>query len=348
MPLPYCLQVGGEVLEQVAVDVGGRQDHLVEAHARRQAGPQGLQHAQERHVAHAVRDHADALGAGILDHQREELAQVGLGLLGAFAVVVVAGDAAGRGPAVEQRRAVELEVVGHLRGAEERVVELGVVAVHEHHGLVLERVAAADPRAGKGDELLARQRLQLLHREVLLGVLGLLVDGDVDVGDADGEGALDVGHLVASSAPSRGRDRARACGLVRRCRRRAWAHPCARDPCRRRRARHPSRSGGAALGGSCGAGEGGRSGRWRFHNRRRCTSAGLGRWWGRRPDGPLGLRRPSALPPPFALPRPRAFALRPRPCAGLPRSRASAEARACGPSSAAWEPRSSTRRGGPE
>ena len=150
-------------------------------------------------------------------------AQVGLGLLGALAVVVVAHDAAAGGPAVEEGGAVELEVVGHLRGAVERVVEIGVVAVHEHHGLVLEGVAAADALAHQGHELLARQRLQLLDGEVLLGVLGLLVDGDVDVGDADGERALDVGHLVRLRHRHQGAAELEPAGALRRCRRCAWA-----------------------------------------------------------------------------------------------------------------------------
>ena len=119
-----------------------------------------------------------------------------LGLRGALAVVAVARKIAARRPAVEEGRAVELQVVGHLRGAIEGVVEARVVAVHEHDGLILERAAAAHPLAHQRQELVRRQRFQLADGEVLLGVFRLLVDGDLQVGHPDRERPLDLRHLV--------------------------------------------------------------------------------------------------------------------------------------------------------
>src|SRR5262249_18604176 len=97
---------------------------------------------------------------------------------------------------VEERSAIELEIIGHLRGAEHGVFESGVVAVHEHHRLVLESNTTADAIAYQFEELLTRQGLELEQREMVFGVLGLLVDGDVGEWDADSERPLDVRDLV--------------------------------------------------------------------------------------------------------------------------------------------------------
>ena len=94
------------------------------------------------------------------------------------------------------RRAVIFQIVGDLRGAEERIVETVVVAVHENERLILEFPRTAQPLADERQQLLPGERFYLLDGEVLLGVLVLLIEDYARVGDLDRPWSLDVRHLM--------------------------------------------------------------------------------------------------------------------------------------------------------
>ena len=129
----------GDVLEGVAVDVGRGQDHLRDLDVGGCRILEVAQHRQQELVAHAVGDDAHRGGSGLPRNDLEELAQIGLRRARALTVVgvVLAAERALRGPAVEERRTVELDVVGDLRGPEERMLEAGIEAVDEDQRVVL-------------------------------------------------------------------------------------------------------------------------------------------------------------------------------------------------------------------
>ncbi len=127
-------------------------------------------------------DDADRLGASLVHHQLHELLQERLRLARAFTVIrVSSAKPAARRPAIGEGRSVELQVIGNLRCAVDGVVEARIVAVHEDEGVVLVGRRLRQTLAHEGEELVLRQRLQLLHGEVGLRILRLLVDRDVDI-----------------------------------------------------------------------------------------------------------------------------------------------------------------------
>ena len=131
-------------LEHVRVDVRCGEDDFLEPRA--DVGLLGQERgdgARERPVAHAVGDQVDGLRIRVREEVVEEVVQVGLRPFGVLFVDRVGGGLALRGPAVEHRRAVEAEVVRHLRGASCRVGERNVVAVHEQERALARRGAYA-------------------------------------------------------------------------------------------------------------------------------------------------------------------------------------------------------------
>ena len=77
----------------------------------------------------------------------EELGQGRLGLLDAAVIVGVARDPTARRPAVNERNAIELQVVGNLRRPIECVVECRVEAMHEDERMVFERLRFCELRS---------------------------------------------------------------------------------------------------------------------------------------------------------------------------------------------------------
>ena len=107
-----------------------------------------------------------------LDDVLEEPSEVGDGeLVGRLVVSVVANAALGW-PAVQNRRAVEAEVVRNLGSAIDRIVERDVEAVYEHEGLVSSR--AIDVGGQETVERLVSVHVTVHDDEVLVGVFGEL------------------------------------------------------------------------------------------------------------------------------------------------------------------------------
>ncbi len=189
-----ALDVAGDVLEIVAVDIGGGENDLADAHAVGRCAAQILEDLQHRLVAHAVGDDADRLSAAPGCDQLDELSQIGLGLSGALPVVGVAREPAAGRPAIGEGGAIKLQVVGDLRRAVDGVVEARIVAVHEDEGVVLVAGRSLEAVAHQGHELVLGERLDLVHRKMAIGILGLLVERDVE--DTDRPRPLDGGDLV--------------------------------------------------------------------------------------------------------------------------------------------------------
>ena len=123
----------------------------------------------------------------------EKLAEVGLRLLHGLAIVGVAGDRPTRRPAVDENRTVEFQVVGNLRRTKQRVLEGRVVAVDEDERVLL-GPGSRQRRLDLGE--LRVVGLDRLQREVLLGVLFLIVETDAHIRHLDGPGAFDLGAHV--------------------------------------------------------------------------------------------------------------------------------------------------------
>ena len=105
----------GELVERVHVDIRGGQDHLCKARRRRPWN--AIERFQQRLVADTVRDEMNARRAGCAGGVLEKPAEVGDRPVVVLDVHRIPGGRQGRDrrPAVENRRAVQREVVRDLR-----------------------------------------------------------------------------------------------------------------------------------------------------------------------------------------------------------------------------------------
>src|SRR2546423_597582 len=122
-------------------------------------------------VSHAVGDDVD-VGYREVGQLIDKLLEEDLPQTPDFLVLPVRSDTVGRGPAVEEGHAGEVEIVGHLRGAQCSFLKAHVVTMHEDekrlraHGLqLLRHFPASGVRAQRyhrlQDEVLARVDIAL-------------------------------------------------------------------------------------------------------------------------------------------------------------------------------------------
>ncbi len=175
-------------LEDVRVEVRSRKNHLAEE--RSIAALHFLGQARQRRgqcpVAHAVRDQVHRLGARAPGHVAEKLLQmrhrpghVGL-------VDGITQQSAVRRPTEEDRRAVEVQIVGQLCGPLGGRLERHVESVYEHEGFAVLR--ALYPIAQRREERVGGLRSHVQQHHVLPRVLAEL--------EAENRGPLNVAHFV--------------------------------------------------------------------------------------------------------------------------------------------------------
>ncbi len=93
--------------------------------------------ADEDLVAHAVHHHVHPAHKARGHHVGQKLLQVMHCPVGVVAVLQIAGGAAHRGPAVQQRRALKAHAVGDARGGLGRVLKAVVKAMHKEQHLAV-------------------------------------------------------------------------------------------------------------------------------------------------------------------------------------------------------------------
>ena len=260
-------------LEDFGVDIGRGQDDFGQApRQRRLLRQHGRDGPRQAAVTHAVRDQVNVLGVGGAEEIDQEAGQVGGRPFDIGFIDHIAGHRALRRPAVEQRGAVETEVVGHLAGAARGVFEADVITVHEQEGAFFGR--ALDLRRQRREKDILVLHLGVEQDHMAFGILAKLEapqrrrlqrahavvarNADVaiavaDLGTLDAEfarrfalaGQVAVGgekhlhHRVVERPGGGGRGRRRGTGRLRlrhRRHRRRWRRirRLARHGCRRR------------------------------------------------------------------------------------------------------------------
>src|SRR5690606_21807157 len=170
-PAADALDLARQKLERIAIHVWRCKDHLRNLHALRRGPAHVTQHRQQELIAHAVRDDADRLCTGLPDDKVQKFTEIGLRRSGALPIVAVVLYAQGpfRWPTVNEWRAIELQVVGHLRGAKHGELEARIEAGHDHERVVLVGDRFSQSLADELEELEAAKLANFLDREVLFG-----------------------------------------------------------------------------------------------------------------------------------------------------------------------------------
>ena len=134
----------------------------------------GLQRFDQRAVAHAVRQDVHVGGTRLGDDDLEELGQLPAADADRRLIDGIGRGAALRGPAVEDRCSVEVEVICQLGRAPRRVLEGVVESVHEDEQ-ILGR-GGFDLRLQVSDEIILRQRREAVEQHVAAAQLAGIED----------------------------------------------------------------------------------------------------------------------------------------------------------------------------
>ena len=194
------LDFGDLAAKHVDVDVG-RGEHDVLDLARQAVIadrhlPQGLDRDE---IAERMRQHRNRGDVGIFDDRPQHRLQRVARVVGAFAIVKILQRAAARGPGEQHRDDVGVRIVRDLREAVDRLLEAGVVAVHEDQHVAARRLG--DPlveirarflqvhAVGAGRYEITRgiagRRSRPLHLADLAHRIGRNRNRDVGEGEAD-------------------------------------------------------------------------------------------------------------------------------------------------------------------